>query len=241
MCTVILFLIAVMVPSMTKARGQAKRTACASNQRQIGVAMHAYTNDYDGRFPIAHYEVKNKSEAVEQIIEWDTITDLRKGLPVVLPGLIWQHAEGGAVQQCPVYEGPSMTIGDPYTGYNYNTTYIGRGQDEKPYRGMGTEPADLSRVKYPGRAALIGDGGGSVATNKFMRAPLDTGVAEVMLYAGTQAFRHLGKTNVVFVDGHGEAREKPFLRPGTKREDERSMGWPRSGFLSEDDSAYAHR
>ena len=48
---VIGILAAFLTPAIQKAREKARRTGCASNLRQIGLAMHLYASDNDERFP----------------------------------------------------------------------------------------------------------------------------------------------------------------------------------------------
>ncbi len=47
---IIALLIAILLPSLKKARDQAKRTACQANLNQIAKAWHMYLNAHDGRF-----------------------------------------------------------------------------------------------------------------------------------------------------------------------------------------------
>lgn len=44
-------LIAIMLPSITSAHEAARRVACRSNVRQIGLGIVMYANDHDGRLP----------------------------------------------------------------------------------------------------------------------------------------------------------------------------------------------
>lgn len=48
---VIAVLIGLLLPALSKARSAARRTACASNLQQVGVAIHAYANDFKGSIP----------------------------------------------------------------------------------------------------------------------------------------------------------------------------------------------
>lgn len=233
--SVMALLVSILLPSYSQARRQARAVLCLSNQRQIGLAIHAYAEDYGGRFPIAHYS----DAAHRALVSWDTIT-YAGDRDHAKPGLIWQYASGNAVQQCPSYRGPSMTSGDPFTGYNYNTTYLGRGQGEPPYEGMGEAPASVSDVRYATLAALVGDGGYRSGANKFMRAPFDA-IGEETVHAGAQAYRHRDETNVLHVDGHAASAGDRYRKPGARSDSEELLGWPQHAFLSPDDSAYAHR
>jgi prepilin-type N-terminal cleavage/methylation domain-containing protein/prepilin-type processing-associated H-X9-DG protein len=48
---IIAILAAILFPVFAKAREKARQTTCLSNMKQIGIAMYAYTGDYDNRFP----------------------------------------------------------------------------------------------------------------------------------------------------------------------------------------------
>jgi prepilin-type N-terminal cleavage/methylation domain-containing protein/prepilin-type processing-associated H-X9-DG protein len=49
---IIAILVALLLPALTRAREQANRVACASNLRQIGLAMTMYANDNDLYLPV---------------------------------------------------------------------------------------------------------------------------------------------------------------------------------------------
>jgi prepilin-type N-terminal cleavage/methylation domain-containing protein/prepilin-type processing-associated H-X9-DG protein len=44
-------LVALLLPAVQAARGAARRTHCANNMRQIGLAIHQYADVHKGRFP----------------------------------------------------------------------------------------------------------------------------------------------------------------------------------------------
>ena len=50
---IIALLLAILLPSLGRAREQARATRCLANLKQIGLAMHAYASDYDYLLPRA--------------------------------------------------------------------------------------------------------------------------------------------------------------------------------------------
>ena len=48
---IIALLISILLPSLSRARAQAKLSVCASNLRQIGTGVHLYAADYEGHIP----------------------------------------------------------------------------------------------------------------------------------------------------------------------------------------------
>jgi prepilin-type N-terminal cleavage/methylation domain-containing protein len=48
---ILAILMALLLPSLATAREKGLRTACLSNLRQMGIAIHAYSGDNDGKIP----------------------------------------------------------------------------------------------------------------------------------------------------------------------------------------------
>jgi len=48
---ILALLIGILLPALSQARHQARRTACAANLRQVGMAIHLYAEDFDGSIP----------------------------------------------------------------------------------------------------------------------------------------------------------------------------------------------
>jgi prepilin-type processing-associated H-X9-DG protein len=174
-------------------------------------------------------------------VSWDWVM---VGNQTISPGSLWNHSDHpGEVMQCPDYHGKS-NFGEAFTGYNYNTGYIGG--EAKPFGALGWKPV---RQGVPPHAcarastcAMFGDAGRGNQSNKYMRGPLPVHTGDIgTCYSGAQAFRHSLCTNVAYVDGHvasvsmlyrGQHATDPLLS---------QMGYPHNGFLSDDDAAYDPR
>lgn len=48
---IIAILASLLLPALARARGTARKAACVSNQRQLGIAWSLYLNDHQDRFP----------------------------------------------------------------------------------------------------------------------------------------------------------------------------------------------
>jgi prepilin-type processing-associated H-X9-DG protein len=232
---IIAILIGLLLPALTVARQQAITLTCLNNLRQMVIASHSYADAYAGSYPIAYYQDMNSSRIISY--NWDfTITLLTAtGQTTATPGILWQGSTIMQIQQCPSFNGNSNSPGDPYTGYNYNSSFIGGGQSGT----VTAVPAKINQVRRPSRCALFGDGQYSAGADKFMRSPFPGPDDLVFDFnspsAGTQGFRHRGGTNVAFCDGHAETLYQRFTQKNPL--DPASVA-PGTGFLSSDNTLY---
>jgi prepilin-type processing-associated H-X9-DG protein len=136
------------------------------------------------------------------------------------------------IHQCPSFTGDARSPGDPFTGYNYNTSYVGHGQGEAI-----EAPITSTQVRMPPECALFGDGQFSDGANKYMRSPWKDpkggGDNLDARTAGTQGYRHLGRTNVAFCDAHAVAWNRRCTANSEQKEPA-----PGTGFLSPDNRLY---
>ena len=235
---IIAVLIGLLLPSLARARDRARAVQCLSNLHQMGVLAFAYAASHQGSLP---------ASSAGGNVWWD----FDESDPLnIHAGLLWEQRGDVRVQQCPAYQGVALGVPDPYTGYNYNTSYLAGGVGETtPLGDPHDRPAHLGSIARANTTALFGDAGSPGGTNKFMRAPVllfGTGFGDSVstgtrLY-GTQAYRHVGQTNVCYADGHAAAVAARFTSAGklfdgvvTPNPTPAAAG---TGFLSADDSAY---
>ena len=67
--------------------------------------------------------------------------------------LVGRRQDPGDIQQCPSFVGKANWEVEAYTGYNYNTSYIGHGDYESI-----PQPAKMKQIESPTRTAIFGDG-----------------------------------------------------------------------------------
>jgi prepilin-type processing-associated H-X9-DG protein/prepilin-type N-terminal cleavage/methylation domain-containing protein len=229
---IISLLIAILLPALGVARESAKTVACLSNLRQLATAATAYTNANGGYYPPAYWLESRPPLVISSAWDFTSVRDTVAGTTTIEPGLLWQGGTNLQVQQCPSFDGRSNGLGDPFTGYNYNTSYIGHGQSESI-----AAPMKAGQIRKASTCALFGDGQYAGGADKFMRAPFPNpgDAAFTDRAAGTQGYRHRKRTNVAFVDGHAETWPDRFANT-TPAQVARIA--PGTGFLSDDNALY---
>ncbi len=223
---IIATLAALLWPALSRARAKAKSINCLSNLRQMGISASIYTGDNGDVYPIAYFY--DMDAGVNYC--WD-LTTFDDDPERVDPGLLWQGGGAKQSQQCPSYEGGANWADNPYTGYNYNTSYIGHGQYEAI-----VAPAKSSAARHPATTAIFGDGEYVAGANKFMRAPWPNPGDETFSgrWAGTQGFRHANRSNAAFCDSHAESLRDRY----PDNENGAANVAPGTGFLSASNSLY---
>lgn len=242
-------LLAILLPAASSVRASARATECQSNLRQLGIASTAYAAQNADHYPAALL-YKMRPEGLSTIA-WDFESHANGS---VTSGALWSFLGGpDKVQQCPEFLGASTFGNDPFTGYNYNTTYIGaegRFPTMDPASGRwldGWKSARIGlrvgQIRHTTTVALFGDGGWKGGANKFMRAPSNAIENDASLVAaGAQAFRHKNCTAFCAADGHVSSCTQACAGANTTLQLQREiMDFPRNGFLSEDDAAYDPR
>ncbi len=106
---IIAILAALLLPALASAREKGKRAACVSNLRQIGIAIHNYAPDFDGKIPFGPKAPPFTSPAdlYPSTGAPTSLLSLRGGAPVAL-GLLLQPylATQPKVLFCPASDQP---------------------------------------------------------------------------------------------------------------------------------------
>lgn len=232
--------------AVSSAVSASRMASCASNLRQLGSAAHAYMTSNREALPAAVL-FEADAGSLRQVM-WDHV---RRADGTFEPGPLWTGLDRPFhVMRCPCCA-PTPSDPDP-SGYNYNTTFLAA---EGHYPVMGPDGSmrsgwDAVRPglppgarRRPSDTALFGEGGWRGGANRFMRAPGAAVEGDLpTVYAGGQAFRHLGSTNICWLDGHVSSASLPCAGVhATPSLAQGTLGFPDNGFLSEDDGAYDPR
>lgn len=119
--SIIALLISILLPALGKAREAAKMVQCQSQQRQIGIALHAYAADHNGYLPV--WTSSEQAFANAPLTLVNALVVVNNYLPWNGPG--WGYSQ---VTQCPEDSNDYATLqpGGTYSrSYWYRQSHTG--------------------------------------------------------------------------------------------------------------------
>lgn len=172
---IISILAAILFPVFARARENARRASCASNLRQLGLAIMQYTQDYDESYPRC-------SASGAYYWTWT----------------IWPYIKSSQVFLCPsAPDNPetldaSRTSTDLIRGVRYcmNNSSFGSGVTAFGY----TLPRKLADIQRPAELIMLMDSKLYTPSNTSYYCDVDNNTST--------APRHTGGLNITFADGH---------------------------------------
>ncbi len=217
---IIALLMGVLVPVLSAARSQARGVFCSSNLRQLILANAGYATEHHGRYVPAAADIMNSN-----LKRWhgqrdnkDEPFDLRRS-PLV------SYLGDGQLKECPAKV--NFRKGDPWDynfedgcgGFGYNRTYIGsrtwQGNTSANCR-MTTRDTEVGRpantVMFADTAMAKTDTDGPYYLEySFIQTPYFLTNGRVVKSWGLASpsihFRHRGRANIGWVDGHITSEE----------------------------------
>jgi prepilin-type N-terminal cleavage/methylation domain-containing protein/prepilin-type processing-associated H-X9-DG protein len=209
---IIAILAAILFPVFAQAKEAAKRTACLSNTKQIGLGLNMYLNDYDDMTP-----------SIYETVTFSQVADVYQILQPYIKNLNvfycpdWNHQDPTC--SFPTFPGLSGYPQTPQTclGYGYNWGFI-------PEAGGGLFQTENVVTESTGTSYIVDDGvsatgadnpsnlavwGDTTNASRFKMSALASILDENILgsSAGVQSsstLRHNGMFNINFLDGHAK-------------------------------------
>jgi prepilin-type N-terminal cleavage/methylation domain-containing protein/prepilin-type processing-associated H-X9-DG protein len=220
---IIAILAALLLPALAHAKKEAQRINCLNNLHEIGILFQIYTDDHHDLFP-PHFADASRD-----------ISNFWANAIVGSPTVPKQYA---GTFHCPSLNGTENAVGEVLKwefnalniGYGYNAYFLGEFPETgswsapAPYNGnawLQTYPAcKRSQVRHPTQCLLVGDSlkknPGTVGAGGAFSLDLwwpNAGMQKGDGNEGVDIFRHAPYGNVVFTDGHGEARKDAQINP----------------------------
>ena len=245
-------LAAMVFPVFARAREAARKATCLSHLKQLSLAMLMYADDNNGGYVPA--------DSPDTLHRWHGGRLSAEDAFVPEWGPLWSYYGSKGLKHCLSFEADSAYGYDQGTGgYGYNAQYVGGTpvfvQDAADLAAMCT-PAKEYMITNPAETVMLTDTAfldceGYLFEYSFCEAPISETAAPTMAcrYKNPSThFRHNGRANVAFCDGHVTAMEMvasysngccPFGYPFQYTEtDYQEAGF---GFLGEDNSLYDRR
>lgn len=187
---------AILFPVFARARENARKAACMSNQKQIGLAIMQYTQDYDEAYPVC------------EIWDMDTPKLLYRWYQVIAP-----YVKNKQVFICPTSGDIGLSGGYGWNigGTDGNNGFGYRAYDDAWMTPSGTGPVKLSEVDEPSASIMLTDpsSNGYSANGSFVVSysslhyiPVLHGGQVGPFTGGIVAVAAGGGANYLFADGH---------------------------------------
>ena len=222
---IIAILAAILMPALQQARERANATDCLSRMRQLGQMSIEYADLNRGWF----------CPSTDGFSGWDYAfgndwkpDENSTGLLVKGLGI----SKTKEIYRCPSIGGLFNTDwASAYSGYGYNE-FLGL-EYSSWTNSLMWEGYKITSVRQPSGTSMFADcgylSGDKIEPTSYMRSP--DGRKGSTQSSGTAAFRHGGRANVVYVDGHAGSASKAYTK-GSEGDG------VRTGFLTQDNAAY---
>ncbi len=211
---IIAILAAILFPVFAQAREKARATTCLSNEKQIGLAIIQYVQDYDETFPLSEFAANTASPGYT----WENAIQ-----PYVKAGTAnGTYSVTGAIWVCPSFAHAEET--EQYKGL------------DNVFAWSANEPIAYAKVDEPSNKIMVFEGGSnypagdpsnwgyrdSTSAEWFWTSDKNTNAAFAKDCDGTMPgnwsgcnryprYRHNGTSNFVFIDGHVKGMPKGRL------------------------------
>ncbi len=216
---IIAILAAILFPVFAKAREQARKTSCASNLKQIGLALMQYTQDYDERYPLRRFEPFGSGPAYSSSDSVAFNFDDNSWRSVTQP-----YVKSNQLFVCPSNPDNEKASYDPEFKRSYaaNSTWTGTAPNTVEFGIFGqAKSVGLAQVQSPSQVIAVTEIWHApwvtiiIDRNTLSYNDSGTGGGSYVAYGDLLYAGHMGRSNYLFADGHVKALRPTQTADGT--------------------------
>ncbi len=239
--SIITTLLGVMLPCLGRAKSKCRAVVCKSNIRQLFIANTAYALSNDDFYVRAAKDIEGGSGGRYR---WHGVR--KNPYPSVndpfdpSKGPLASYLGDGKVKKCPLHIGYTKNSADAFEtgngGYGYNL--IGVGSRTYTYGAINPESTrtsmNINEIDNPDQKVMFTDTAfvkkGQLIEYSFCEPYMwvldfGSGIKEFPGAIPSIHFRHIGKTNVVWCDGHVSSEAPTFPEDVKNGTAEYMIGW----------------
>jgi len=238
--SIISLLMGISMPALSNARREAYSVVCRSNIRQLYLANEGYAGENDDFYVPAASDIWDGAGGYHR---WHGVRDYKDEPFDPLRGPLVKYLADGKVKQCPqivrfVKDSNQNAFEAGCGGYGYNSVGAGSRNyqygfcDEAMRSSMKTLEIGQShkKVMFTDTGFVQGDKSKYIIEYSFCEPPNfvffnGINIIEVGRPVPSIHFRHLGKTNVVWCDGHVSSEPFAFSTLEQKVLKQFKIGW----------------
>jgi prepilin-type N-terminal cleavage/methylation domain-containing protein/prepilin-type processing-associated H-X9-DG protein len=216
---IIAILAAILFPVFAQARAKARQATCLSNQKQLGLAILAYAQDYDETLPPGNYS----AAPLAGNVGWMYMID-----PYVKANVPYSNANLGAAKLsifvCPDYGATpyASTFLSPTRSYLVNRMIFGGYERNLPST-YWEAPKSLAAMQAVAQVVMLAEGAGGCVWAQGLDDPAILSGQHATFQACNRYYilgrgRHGGGSDYLLGDGHAKFYRAPdpsFADPGT--------------------------
>ncbi len=248
---IIAMLLSIMMPCLSSAKKHCQAVVCRSNIRQLYIANTSYTLSNDDFYVLAGSDLVFHDDGIPSnggYHRWHgtrqsdgASADVQENTSDATKGPLSLYLAGGEVKQCPAnvkyYTEGIKAFEAGCGGYGYNSVGVGSRCYQynliSDIRAMKSS-MKTTEIENPAEKVMFTDtayvSGGQLIEYSFCEPPmfvldLGSGTREYPGVVPSIHFRHLGKTNVVWCDGHVSAEKLDFPESVKDKPEQFRIGW----------------
>lgn len=231
---IIAILAAILFPVFAQARAKARQTSCLSNNKQIGLAVLMYAQDYDESFPLGAYNTDPNAP----VAMWYDFVEpyIKTGAGGLITADTVAGRKSAALWICPDIANTSVpkALGDPspgpfpagryFTAFSYMANANIMPFYHRAFASFGhfpSKPSTLAKLEAPAQVITVTEGWGYIngtGGDDWLSGcnSLETGfpasgsptLGQAALYCAAR-YRHSGGSIYALADGHAKWYKGP--------------------------------